>query len=556
VARHAVLAWRAWLAPAVALALLNGSVAFDNVWPTPRVTWGHALSLELAGCVLVLAVARRYAARLSRTVLPAAWLALVAGRYLDVTAPGLYGRDFNLYWDSRHLANVVSMIAGSTPGWLIVATVLAAVLAVTLVFRLARVTLGWVVRSMEHAPPRYAFGAAAVGVIALFGAQQLGASAPWMPPFADPVTGTYARQAKFVLAMMGPQAAAPPLGPSPALDGTLETLRGADVMIVFVESYGAVTYEAPTMAAALSASRADLADAVRETGRAVISAYVDSPTFGASSWLAHLSLVSGVEVRDQYAYTALMASDRETLVSNFSRRGYRTVALMPGMRQPWPEGAFYGFDVIYGRDALAYRGPRFGWWDVPDQFALARLDALERGRPDRQPLFVVFPTSASHAPFGPVAPYQPRWDRVLSDHPYDEGAISEAMAAAPDLTNLAPSYVRAVAYELTSFAGYLREHPDDPLVMILIGDHQPPAAVSGRGESWRVPVHVIAQDGAVLAALRRGGFRRGLKPEGPVVSPMHALVPQLLDAFSGPGPVHASLRDAPRQPRAADRKRQ
>jgi hypothetical protein len=31
-----------------------------------------------------------------------------------------------------------------------------------------------------------------------------------------------------------------------------------------------------------------------------------------------------------------MASDRDTLVTNFSRRGYHTVALMPGMRQAWP----------------------------------------------------------------------------------------------------------------------------------------------------------------------------------------------------------------------------
>ena len=93
-----------------------------------------------------------------------------------------------------------------------------------------------------------------------------------------------------------------------------------------------------------------------ETDREVVTAYVESPTFGASSWLAHLSLISGVEVRDQFAYTSLMASKRETMITNFARRGYRTVALMPGMRQAWPEGAFYRYDQIYGRDLLEYRG--------------------------------------------------------------------------------------------------------------------------------------------------------------------------------------------------------
>ena len=128
------------------------------------------------------------------------------------------------------------------------------------------------------------------------------------------------------------------------------------MLLLFVESYGAVTYETPAIADGLVESRADLRAAVAETDREVVTAYVDSPTFGASSWLAHLSLISGVEVRDQFAYTSLMASKRETMITNFARQGYRTVALMPGMRQAWPEGAFYHYDQIYGRDLLEYRG--------------------------------------------------------------------------------------------------------------------------------------------------------------------------------------------------------
>ena len=94
---------------------------------------------------------------------------------------------------------------------------------------------------------------------------------------------------------------------------------------------------------------------------------------------------------------------------------------MPGMRQPWPEGAFYGFDEIYGRDLLEYQGPQFGWWSIPDQYALAKLDALEGARSSRAPLFVVFPTSTTHAPYGPVAPYQPDWSRVLTTRPLRPG---------------------------------------------------------------------------------------------------------------------------------------
>ena len=80
-----------------------------------------------------------------------------------------------------------------------------------------------------------------------------------------------------------------------------------------------------------------------------------------------------------------MTQKRPTLVSVFKSAGYRTVAVMPGLRQAWPEGAFYGFDEIYGAEAstIAVRG--FGWWRIPDQFSLAALDARELQPQPRKP---------------------------------------------------------------------------------------------------------------------------------------------------------------------------
>jgi hypothetical protein len=236
-----------------------------------------------------------------------------------------------------------------------------------------------------------------------------------------------------------------------------------------------------------------------------------------------------------------MASRRETMISNFSRRGYRTVALMPGMRQAWPEGAFYHYDQIYGRDLLGYRGPEFGWWAIPDQYALAKIDALERNRLTRKPLFLVFPTSTTHAPFGPVAPYLPDWSRMLASDAFGRGDIERILATAPDLTNLRPSYTRAMAYEYTTVAGYLRQHPRDSMILIAIGDHQPPAAVSGRGASWSVPVHVFGRRGPILDRLIEHGFRSGLEPHRPPIGPMHTLTSLFLESFSND---HNSLRRA------------
>ena len=69
------------------------------------------------------------------------------------------------------------------------------------------------------------------------------------------------------------------------------------------------------------------------------------------------------------------------------------------------------------------------------------------------------------------------------------------------------------------------------LVMILIGDHQPAAAVSGERQPWDVPIHVITSRAGLIERLIARGFNRGLTPERPRLASMSALLPILLDAF-------------------------
>src|SRR5690606_20220416 len=94
--------------------------------------------------------------------------------------------------------------------------------------------------------------------------------------------------------------------------------------------------------------RAALQDAAAATGRRVVSAFVTSPTFGGASWLAHATLMSEHEVRDVGQYGLLLTQRRETLPTLFSKAGYRSIAWMPGLKNPWPEGGYYGFASIYG----------------------------------------------------------------------------------------------------------------------------------------------------------------------------------------------------------------
>jgi phosphoglycerol transferase MdoB-like AlkP superfamily enzyme len=204
---------------------------------------------------------------------------------------------------------------------------------------------------------------------------------------------------------------------------------------------------------------------------------------------------------------------------------------MPGLWQDWPEGSYYGFDEIYGARRLDYRGPQFGWFTLTDQYALAKIDALEINPRDRPPLFVFFPTISTHAPFTPTPPYQADWARILDDRPYDADDLNRSYQEVPDWLNLGPGYVDALSYSYRTLAGYLRLRGDRDYVAIVIGDHQPPAAVSGADAPWDVPVHVISSREGVLEPLRTNGFRDGLTPVRPVLGKMHTLLPTLLEAF-------------------------
>ena len=516
---------------AAALLLLNASLAFENVWPTPAVRWRGLLSVELAVLVLLLAALAAFRAAWPRRIaggVAAVWTLMVVGRYADVTASALFGREINLYWELQFVPDVASMFATAAQTWLVAAVVAAALIVLAVLWLIVRWALRRVGAALAEPAPRA--GLAGLALVVL-GAYLL------LPPlpdyetrrieFATPVTSTYARQVRLAIRS---RSATTTVAASPVMDSDLSRLGGADVLLVFLESYGAITYDNPWLAEQLAASRAGFAAAIRDTRREVVSAFVESPTFGGSSWLAHISLLSGVDVPDPDTNALLMRETRDTWPKAMARGGYRTVALMPGLWQQWPEGGFYGFDDIYGGERLQYQGPQFGWFDIPDQFALAQLDALEAGK-TRAPAFTFFPTITTHTPFTPRPPYQPDWQRMLTPHPYDDDELEQAYAQETDWTNLTPSYAEAIAYSYTTVAGYLRAHADRDLVLVLIGDHQPPALVTGPGAPWDVPVHVIASHPAVLERLRGHGFTSGLTPSRPHLGRMHTLLPVLLDAF-------------------------
>lgn len=550
--------WRAWGSWGwrfgLAFFLLNTLLTFENREPGFGVVWMPRLSFELCVGVALLAVWVAWRGRISsRLTLALAGLLvwLVAVRYADVTAPAVMGRPVNLYWDGQHALELLRVAMASWSAErvaLICLALLAGLLALLCVARWAIALLG---RALQWAPPRPWLWAAAGALTASFAAYVPDVrDTRWF--FSLPLTPTIAHQATLLAQVLQPARGRAALGPGPAFDGDLGALRGpqrpADVVLVFAESYGSITHDDPALASALAASRQRLQQAIHHSGRAVVSARVKAATFGGASWLSHASLLSGIDASDPGQYNRLLASDRPTLVTHFARHGYRTVGWMPGIKRPWPEGRFYGFDRLADDAGLRYTGPDFGYWRVPDQVSMALLHEQELGAAGaaRPPVFAVFPTVNTHAPFQPLPPLLDPALRLTVPDAFSPAQVANARTPADP--SPVRRYLDSVNYQHDWLAGHLGTRAARDLVMVVVGDHQPPALVSGRGASWDVPVHVIASDAALLRRFEALGFVPGLTPPADPLGPMHELTQRLLMAFDGQAPADVRSVKGPHRP--------
>ncbi len=277
---------------AAALFTLNAALSFHNAWPTPAITLRAEIAVEAALLVLGLALLHRWRGAVSpqaRWTLAALLLLWSLARYAEVTAPALYGRPVNLYWDARHLGAVVAMLARVVAGWqLLLGTAVLALLllAATALFQACVGRIAAALAPGTAPGVRRGLPAVASLVVALFIADRGFGVALGPLHFSNPVAQTWGEQfARFGTSWRAARQAQPFAVP-PLAATSLRGAGGADVFVVFVESYGAVALERPALAARIAAGRRRLAAAIAATGRDVVSARVDSPTFGGGSWLA------------------------------------------------------------------------------------------------------------------------------------------------------------------------------------------------------------------------------------------------------------------------------
>jgi hypothetical protein len=540
--------WKRIAAALLALVFLNGILSFRNWWPTPGILPDARLAPGFVWLWLLLLAAVAWRGALSRGaagMLAGVYLLLVVLRYADVTVPALFGRSLSLYWDVPQLPRFlwVAVTGGAWPQAIAGLAVLA--LLGWGMHRLLRLSIEVVAR--EAVPyalrARWTWLATAVA-LALVLANLAGVRATW-PLVSKPVLPTYLHQLRLLAAAASPEHMARALPATSVVDGALasvnsralEGLQGRDVYLIFLESVGAVVYDDERAVRVLRPARERLAADIAAAGLQVVSAFVRSPTIGGGSDLAHVSLLSGLDLSDPRRHDLLLTTTRPTLIGVFRSHGYETFGFYPSVSWDWPERAWYGYDQYVEGRPLDYRGPTFdNWWKIPDQFSFARFEQLYPRDARTPPRFVFAATISTHVPFIRVPPYQPDWQRVLGEQPFDAADVTREMARPVDWLDMMPVYVRLVDYTYRWFGGYLRQPQSRETVYVVLGDHQPTGNVSGEGASWDVPVHIISRDPQLLQRFVEQGFTAGLEPPRTPLGGMHELTAMLLQAFGPADP--------------------
>jgi phosphatidylglycerophosphate synthase len=318
-------------------------------------------------------------------------------------------------------------------------------------------------------------------------------------------------------------------------DRLLTGLRGKDVVVAFVESYGKVAVQSSSLSPGIDAALDEGTERLLAAGFQARSAFLTSPTFGGASWLAHATLHSGVWVHRQWRYDQLVASDRFTLSRAFKRAGWRTVDYVPANDRDWPQGSFYGYDKVYDQSNLGYVGPRFAFAPMPDQYVLLALQRRELAKRDRRPVFAEVDMVSSHAPWTRI-PELIDWGDVGNGSVFNSIPVDEVAKSAlwGDHDRVRAAYGRSIEYSLNTLVSFVQNYGDDDLVLVVLGDHQPSTIVTGLRPdlSHDVPISVIAHDPAVLDQIAGWGWEGGLRP-GPraPVWPMDAFRDHFLTAF-------------------------
>ena len=463
-------------------------------------------SLVLVGALLLVP------GRLGRWLAPGVVVLLLVTLALALSDLGTYwalGRPLNLYIDLPLAASVEHLLRGAIGkplAWLVLG--LAAAMVVLIAWQLSRWLTGLVAM-------RWHAGIQGLGLCLVLVGLTLGhwREVPAIDRFIDaPLSIRLTDQVARTAATAREHRRFPErLADLPPSRVSLDRLAGRDVIMGFVESYGVVmTTDARYQAIGTAALEA-LDDELQAAGLDVVTGHFDSPVQGGQSWLAHGTALSGLWLDSQIRYDLFLAEGRSSLIDDFEREGYRSVAVMPAITKPWPAGKQWGYDQIHDDARIDYAGPALNWVTMPDQYTWHYFENQVRHSSD-EPVFAELALISSHAPWTPILE-RLDWDTLGDGEVFQRYAEAGPSPAAVwgDRDRIRRHYAEAVDYALRTAGEWAARYLDDG-VLVLLGDHQPAPLITGDAASRSVPVHIIASDASLLADFEAQGFSPG--PQG------------------------------------------
>ena len=522
------------------LAALLVWVALVAPYEPHALTLNGFLTIPLEGLVLIAiaAVLRRTPRRILAVSFGLVLALVVVLKVINYEMFTLYDRPYDPLGDTSQLGNGIetlrSLVGGTETKLLevgaVVGTVVLAVLLTLAMLRLTRVAADnrrWALRAVT--------GLAAVWALCwAFGAQLISHT-----PIASTLSaGLVVNEVNALGADIHDKSVfAKEINNDPErnipTNQLLTSLRGKDVLLVFIEAYGQQAVEGRSFSPEVDAALAEGNKRLASAGFSSRSGFLDSATYGGISWLAHSSLQAGLWVDNQDRYNQLISAKRFTLAQAFKQAGWRTVADDPSNDRPWPQGkAFYHYDQIYNRYQVGYHGPTFTYASMPDQYMFSALQRLELGKPHKKPLFAEVDTISSHMPWNRI-PQEVGWNQVGNGSIYNKiQMIHETGAFWSNPKRVQAAYGTSIVYSLNTLTSFVQHYGNKNLVMIVLGDHQPLPIVSGTNSNHDVPISIIAHDPKVLKQIGSWGWNAGLKPSpNAPVWPMNAFRNKFLTAF-------------------------
>ncbi|MET8944110.1 sulfatase-like hydrolase/transferase [Streptomyces sp. NPDC004542] len=504
----------------LAAVLVVGALLLPNTVVGLRpVKFARIPAEAIIGAAVMLALPRRPRIALA-AVSGVALGAVTVLNFLDMGFKQYLGRTFNPILDWTLLSDAQSYLNDSLGRTVTLAATIGVVLLVLLLFlllALSTVRLGNLLARNTGAATR---GTLIAGV-AWITCSSLGLQISGVPIASDRTASALKIEARNVADTLRDEAEFQKVAKVDAFGDTpgsqlVPDLRGKDMIFTFIESYGRSAIEDPIEAPGVDATLDARTKALAKAGFHAKSGWLTSATYGGSSWLGHSTTMSGLWISNQQRYRTVMASDHMSLTDAFKKTGaFDTVGVMPGVQKGWPEQKWYGLDKVYNAFRLGYKGPKFSWSTMPDQYALQQYqERVHSKKPtagkSRMSLLIL---TSSHQPWAPI-PKMVGWDQLGDGSVFKgiEAAGNKSADVIADTTKSRQEYGKSVQYSVTALTEWLERYGDDDTVLVFLGDHQPIARVSGNHASRDVPVAIVAKDPKVLDKIADWNWTDGLRP--------------------------------------------